>query len=431
MYTRGDPVSALDADIAVLGGGIAGASTAFHLAARQRRVVLLERGAIASGASGVNAGAIESIGWGHAPDLQAHLTAGSVELFEQLARDCDFDIELRQSGGLQAIQTPEQYDFARDRVRALAERGHEIELLTAREAMRIEPALSPSLLGATYSRLRANADPVLATRAFAALAARTGARILTGHEVTAIEPRRDGWTVRAADVELVAPNIVIAAGAWSGALGGLLGLDIPIVPVRGQMWATASLPPRVFQTVSAYESTLTWARERAVAQARADAGARGPTATVGEPPDLTHRGNARVTRHLYGRQRQNGEVIFGGDRELAGWSTTPAPDGIAVNRAHAAEILPFLREISTARTWGGLMPFTLDGAPLIGRVPGRDGVWIVSGLASSGFGRGPMAGKLLADALVTGASASVLASADPARCVREAVGSLTTRARAR
>jgi len=384
-------------------------------------VVLLERGEIASGASGVNAGAIESIGWGHAPDLQAHLTAGSVELFEQLARDHGFDIELRQSGGLQAIQTPEQYDFSRDRVRALAARGHEIELLTAREAMRIEPGLAPSLLGATYSRRRANADPVLATRAFAALAGRTGAHILTGHEVTAIEPRRDGWTVRAADIEIVAPNIVIAAGAWSGSLGALLGLDIPVVPVRGQMWATAPLPPRVFQTISAYESPLAWARERAAAHARVEAG--GLTAVEGEPPDLTHRGNTRVTRHLYGRQRKNGEVIFGGDRQLAGWSTTPAPDGITVNRAHAAEILPFLQEAPTARTWAGLMPFTLDGAPLIGRVPGRDGVWIVSGLASSGFGRGPMAGRLLADALVAGTAAAVLTAADPARCVREAVGS--------
>ena len=65
------------------------------------------------------------------------------------------------------------------------------------------------------------------------------------------------------------------------------------------------------------------------------------------------------------------------------------------------------------------MPFSLDGRPLIGRVPGRPGLWIVGGLASSGFGRGPMAGKLLADALHTGAPPPVLAEADPARAIRE------------
>src|SRR5262249_44276202 len=138
------------------------------------------------------------------------------------------------------------------------------------------------------------------------------------------------------------------------------------------------------------------------------------------PPDLTHRGAKRVTRHLYGRQRQNGEVIFGGDRQLAGWSTAIESAGIEVNRGHAAEILPFLASVPVDRTWAGLMPFTPDGKPLIGRVPGRNGLWIVTGLASSGFGRGPMAGKLLAEGLHTGALAPVLADADPARCVREA-----------
>ena len=82
-------------------------------------------------------------------------------------------------------------------------------------------------------------------------------------------------------------------------------------------------------------------------------------------------------------------------------------------------MLPFLASLPIARTWAGLMPSSLDGKPLIGRIPGREDLWIVSGLASSGFGRGPMAGKLLADYLHTGAPAPVLAEADPADRVRK------------
>jgi D-amino-acid dehydrogenase len=67
------------------------------------------------------------------------------------------------------------------------------------------------------------------------------------------------------------------------------------------------------------------------------------------------------------------------------------------------------------------MPFSLDGQPLIGRLPGRDGLYIVGGLASSGFGRGPAAGRLLAELIDTG-SQPVLAGADPARCVTESPG---------
>lgn len=393
----------IETDVLVIGGGIAGASAAYHLAARGRRVVLLDRGEIASGASGVNAGAIDSVGWGETRDLQTYLTAGSVELFETVQTDLGEDIEFRRSGALQAIHTPEEYDFTRDRVAGLRARGHAVELLTIREARSLEPALSPALLGAMYSPLRSQADPGKATRAFAALAERRGARVLTHHEVTGITPRpAEGYTVRTAQGDVVAGAVVIAAGAWCSRIGAMLDLDIPIVPVRGQMWATAPEPGRVFQTISAAESALAWHRDRG-----------------GAPPDLTHRDGSRVTRHLYGRQRRNGEIIFGGDRELIGWEATENPAGIEVNRGHAISVLPFLALLPVARTWAGLMPFPLDGKPLIGSIPARKDLWIVSGLASSGFGRGPMAGKLLADSLHSGTRAPVLTEADPARCVRE------------
>jgi sarcosine oxidase subunit beta len=390
-----------DAEIVVIGGGIAGTSTAYHLAAHGHRVALVERGEIASGASGVNAGAIDSIGWGQAPDLQAHLTAGSADIFKSVQLDLGEDVEFRQSGALQVIDTPAQWEFERQRVEMLRGRGHRVELLTAREARSLEPRLSPALLGAMYSPLRAQADPRRATRAFATLAARLGAAIITNRPVTSITPLSGGYVVGSAEGDIVAGTVVLAAGAWCGPVGALLGLEVPIVPVRGQMWATAPTAPGVFLTISSAESQHFW---------HLDPG--------GEPPFLTIRKGARVTRHLYGRQRRNGEIVFGGDREHVGWNTTPDPAGIEVNRGHAAEVLPFLLSLPVARTWAGLMPFPLDGRPLIGRVPGRENLWIVSGLASSGFGRGPMAGKLLADSVHAGAPVAVLAEADPAGRVR-------------
>ena len=102
-----------------------------------------------------------------------------------------------------------------------------------------------------------------------------------------------------------------------------------------------------------------------------------------------------------------------------GYDNTVEPTGIEVNKGHASEVLPMLSGLPIARTWAGLMPFTLDGEPLIGSIPQRDNLYIVSGLASSGFGRGPMAGKLLAEFIHTGHRPHVLAEADPARCVTE------------
>jgi sarcosine oxidase, subunit beta len=393
-----------EAEIVIIGGGIAGASTAYHLAQHGHNVTLLERHEIAAEASGVNAGSIGAMGWGQVPDLQAYLTMGSLEIFKSLQLDLGYDIEFRQAGGLQAIHNEAQYAFARDRVLDLRAHGYGVELLTTREARSLEPEVNPALPGCMYLPLRGQANPQKATRAFATAAAHSGARILTQHAVTVIQARGDNtYLVETTQGPLETGMLVIAAGVWCSVIGTWLGLDIPIVPVRGQMWATASLPPRVFHTISSVESALYWHTA--------------PGNAANTPPELTHKGNARLTRHLYGRQTRNGEIIFGGDRQLVGYNKTPEPAGIAVNHEHAAEVLPLLHKLPIARTWAGLMPFSLDGAPLIGKLPQYNNLYLVSGLASSGFGRGPMAGKLLADYIHSGHRHPVLTEADPARCV--------------
>ena len=393
-----------DSGIVVIGGGIAGASAAYHLAEHGRRVILLERGEIASEASGVNAGAIGAMGWGNLPDLQSYLTMGSLQIFKALQLDHGYDIEFRASGALQAIQTTEQYSFSRDQVSSLKSLGYAVELLTAREVRAIEPEFNLELPGAVHYPLRAQADPQKATRAFAAAAVQHGAEVLTGREVTGIaQLAGGGFRVTCAGEVYNAQQLVLAVGAWCGPLGEILGVRIPIIPVRGQMWATASLPPRVFQTLSSAESSLQWHTTPG----------NGPDT----PPELTHHGHHRITRHLYGRQTRDGEIIFGGDRQMIGYDKTVDADGIEVNLSHATEVIPMLGDLSISRTWAGLMPFSLDGKPIIGKIPQLDNLYIVSGLASSGFGRGPMAGKLIADYIHTGHRPHVLSEADPARCV--------------
>jgi len=400
-------VTLRESEILIIGGGMAGSSTAFQLAQQGRDVTLLERGEIASEASGQNMGGLGGAGWGNVPNLLSYLTMGSLEVFKQLQIDMGYDMEFRQSGSLTGIHTEEQFDYIEDQVLSLRSNGYDAELLTPREARAIEPGISADLLGCMYLPGRGQADPVKSTRAFADAAKRAGASINTGQNVTAITVQGDGgYSVRTDSAEFRSRTLVLAAGSWCGPVGQMLGLTIPIKPIRGQMWATAAQPPRVFHVLSSAESSLAWSR---------DDGSDDST-----PPNVTHRGNRRLARHLYGRQRKNGEIIFGGDRQDLGYNTNPDPAGIEVNRGQAAEVVPFVADLPVSRTWAGLMPFSLDGSPIIGKIPLRDNLFIVSGLASSGFGRGPMAGKLTADYIHTGHMPHVLAESDPARCVTEA-----------
>jgi sarcosine oxidase subunit beta len=396
-----------EAEIIIIGGGMAGCATAYHLALHGRDVTLLERGEVASEASGQNMGGLGGAGWGNMPDLLSYLTMGSLDIFKQLQVDLGYDMEFRQTGSLTGIHTEDQYNQLEDRVLWQRSNGYDGELLTPREARAIEPELNPGLLGCVYLPGRGQADPVKSTRAFAHAAETAGASIDTGQNVTAIEVQGNGGYAISTDAaEYRCQTLVLAAGSWCGPVGKMLGLRIPIKPIRGQMWATQSLPPRIFHTLSSAESGLAWSR---------DNGADETT-----PPNLTHKAGRRSTRHLYGRQRRNGEIIFGGDREDVGYDTTPDPAGIEVNRGHAADVVPFVADLPIARTWAGLMPFSLDGSPIIGKIPLRENLYIVSGLASSGFGRGPMAGRLAAEYIHTGHMPHVLAESDPARCVTEA-----------
>ena len=397
----------MDTDILIIGGGIAGSSTAFHLAAQGHDVILLERGEIASEASGQNMGGLGGSGWGKNPNLLSYLTAGSVEIFKRMQIDMGYDMEFRLSGTLTAIHTEEQFEYYQDDVVWQRNNGYEIELLSAREARAIEPEVNGELPGYIYRSQRGQADPIKSTRAFAHAAEVEGALINTDQNVVSITPSStSGYSIQTQTNEFRCQTLVLATGAWCGPIGKMLGLRIPIVPIRGQMWATDSMPTRLLHTVGSTISSHAWVINNG--------------ADKNTPPNLTHKNGIRTTRHLYGRQRKNGEIIFGGDRESLGYNTNIDISGIEVNRKHAAEVVPLVANFPIARSWAGLMPFSIDGSPLIGKIPIRDNLFIVGGLASSGFGRGPMAGKLAADYIHSKNMTGVLLEADPSRCVSEA-----------
>ena len=391
----------MSSEVIVIGAGIAGCSAALHLAEAGVSTTVLEKGEISSEASGVNMGGLGGVGWGHSPALQEHLTMGSLNIFKRLQNELGHDLEFRQSGSFTAIHDEAQYTYAKDRVLVSRNNGFEMELLSPYEAKALEPELSLDMLGYVYSRFRGQADPLKTTRAFGQAALNAGAKIQTNAEVRTIERSGGVWTLSTSGGDYEADIVIVAAGAWCRDLGRLVEAEIPIEPVVGQMWSTEPLPPRIFGTIGSFESSFHWSEALFVEE--------------GSPPELTHSGTQRVTRHLYGRQRKSGEIIFGGDRRDVGFDKTIEDSGIDVNKGHATEILPLLADLPITSTWSGLMPFSMDGHPIIGRLPSNDDLFVVTGLASSGFGRGPAAGMLIADAIIRNELHPALSESDPRR----------------
>jgi len=390
-------------EILIIGGGITGTSTAFFLAQSGHEVILLERNEIASEASGLNAGTLWQTGWGTFPDLSSTLSMGSLEILQTLQFDLGYDIEFRQSGALKAIQTDEQLDFLQTEVQDLNSRGYSLKILTTLDARSIEPELGSELSGCLYYPLGGNANPVKTTHAFALEAQQNGASILTRLEVSSIEYLDNAsYKVDTSRGIYQTRTLVLAAGPWCRTIGFMLGLNIPVFPVRGQMWSTGPVPTCLFHALGAAESTLYWHNN--------------PYSNKDTPLELTHQDNVRLTRHLYGRQTRDGEIIFGGDRQLSN-SKIPDEAGIESNQNHVIEIFPSLRQFPIKRTWAGLMPFTLNLEPIIGKIPQHESLYIVTGLGSSGFEQGPMSGKLLAEYIHNGKASPVLSNANPVRQV--------------
>ena len=392
-----------DFDVIIIGAGIAGSSAAFHLAENSSlKILLIDKNNVSSGASGLNAGHISSTGLGNNPDMQSYLTHGSLEIFKSFQIDRGYDIEFRQSGSLSVIQTEEQYKFNLSNVLSLKSKDLNVDLISAKQAKSIEPDINDNMEGYIYYPLRAQADPVKSTNAFAKEAIKLGAKLKTNEEVTNILYKNDNtYEIITKNNQYSSNKLIIATGAWSNKLFQSLELDIPIIPVRGQMWSSKSLPPSIFTAISATQSSYDWSIKN--------------TDDESNPPDLTHIKGERITRHLYGRQRKNGEIIFGGDRENVGFTDKLDFNGIESNKNHVSELFPFISRIEIDRAWSGFMPFSIDGKPIIGKIPRYKNLYIVSGLASSGFGRGPMAGKYISEIVLTDHSPSILKDAEPSR----------------
>ena len=351
------------ADVVVVGGGVMGTSTAYHLAARgYNNVLLLEKEEFfGQGATGRCAGGVR---YQFATEINVRLSMESLPMFECFEEETGQAIDYRQCGYIFLLNQPEDIRVFQHNVELQNQLGVATEWLSGDEIRRRLPMMNLNdVLAGTCNAKDGLVDPNSVVMGYISAAQRMGVHPYTQVEVTGIQVK--GGKVTAVDTNMGAvatPVVVNAAGPWAGLIGDMAGVDIPITPIRRQMLTTAPLPtlPVDFPFVIDFAQSLYFHRE----------------------------GQGLLT----GMSNPN---------EKPGYDQSIDVEWELVHLEAATARLPLLENAGLASHWAGLYEVTPDAHPIFGKTP-VEGFLVCAGFSGHGFMHGPITGKIMTEIILDG-----------------------------
>ena len=364
------------ARVAVIGGGVVGASVLYHLTkAGWTDVVLIERAELTSGSTWHAAGGMHTVNGD--PNI-AKLQSYTINLYKEIEQASCQSCGIHITAGLMLACTPERHDFLKLMVARARYLGLDMEMVSPEEAGRMCPIMDPShFVGALYNTLEGHVDPSGVTHAFAKCARMAGAEIYRHTRVVETRPRADGsWDVVTDKGTLVAEHVVNAGGLWAREVGRMAGLELPILAMEHQYLVTGEIPE-----------------------------------VVAADKEIIH--IIDFDGEIYMRQEGDGMLIGTYEAHGVPWSprTTPwdfgqdllAPDleRISDNLEVGFRHFPPLGRAGIKRIVNGPFTFTPDGNPLIGPVRGLKNYWVACGVMA-GLSQGGGVGLALANWITGG-----------------------------
>jgi glycine/D-amino acid oxidase-like deaminating enzyme len=351
------------ADVVIIGGGIIGASIAYYLAKKGvRKVLLLERGPMGGGSTGKCAGGIRTQ---FSTEVNIRCSLVSREVFDGFEAEFGVDPEFHRIGYLFLAADERQWSVLRTNVLLMERLGLEVELMDRGEIRRRWPFLNvDDLVGGTYSPGDGYAGPYEVLWGFIGGARRLGAVLREEVEVTGILTQRGRVTgVETSTGEGVRTEVVVnAAGPHAAKVASLVGLDIPVRPLRRQIFFTAPFDglPAVFPLVIDMEHGWYIRRE-------------GKALLLAGP--------------------QDGESSFNETTDFAG------QEWAAERSLHR---VPALEQAHLAGGWAGLYEISPDHHAILGAFPEMRGFICANGFSGHGFQHSPAVGMVIAELIVEG-----------------------------
>ena len=365
------------AQIVIIGGGVMGASTAYHLARRGvTDIVLLEKQEFwGMGATGKCAGGIR---YQFSTEINVRLSQLSLPMLDRFEDELGQAIDLRKCGYLFLLTNDRDVATFRHNVEMQRGLGVPTQWLDGDAVRRRVPLLAADdVIAGTYCAEDGLADPNGVVVGYVNGAKRLGVTALTDTPVTGIDVA--GGRIRGVQTPqgtIACETVVNAAGPWSAVVSDMAGVPLPVTPVRRQMLTTTPLPalPVDFPFVVDFAQSLYFHRE----------------------------GEGLLTGQSNPDQAPGFDETV--DRE---WEWTHLENAIAR--------LPLLEEAGLAARWAGLYEVTPDAHPIFGATP-VDGYYVVTGFSGHGFMHGPAAGLLMAEIILDGQATTLdISSLDYAR----------------
>jgi sarcosine oxidase, subunit beta len=360
--------------VAIIGGGAVGLSTAWRLVERGiTEVTVLEAGDLAAGSSSRSAGFIESQ---YVDPLDIELRARSMRVFRRLQHEAG--LEIKEIGYLRLAPDDEALEAFEASVRLQLQLGiDDATVLDADGVRRLVPLLrGDGIAGGLFGPRDGRIDGPAYCRILAGLAEAGGARVRTGERVVAASRTSSRWQLDTTDGVVDCDVVVNAAGPWAAQIGRLLGVDVPVIPLRNQIgiWRLEQPLDRVLPMVMDYIPHT---------------GARG--LYVATFDDAHH-----VLAGLHSEEL----VDVGVDPDA--YDRAADDDYLADTRAALERRMPDLQLGDVERAWAGLYPVSPDGLPIVGPAPDDPSVILAVGGGGSGIQMSPIMGALAADWIAFG-----------------------------
>jgi sarcosine oxidase subunit beta len=355
------------ADVVIIGGGIVGLSIAYYLALKKAgRVVLYEKGQLGEGSTSRCVGGIRTQ---FSTEINIRFSLESLKTFEEFKEEFGVAPEFRRIGYLFLATTERETETFKENIKLQKKFGVPVEYLSSEEiGSRWSYLRVDDVLGGTFCAWDGYAGPNEILSGFASGAKRAGVRIHEGMEVTGISTEKGRIrSIKTTDGEVSTSVVVNAGGPYAASIGEMIGVKIPVKPLRRQIFITA------------------------------------PFHLTDHPIPLTidfHRG-------WYFRQEGDGYLLSGPLDSEPSFNLNTEYEAMVEASENAVYRVPSLEKARIARGWAGLYEISPDHHAILGGVPGVEGFVVANGFSGHGFQHSPAVGKVISELIVDGKALTI------------------------